>query len=199
MAYTTEYKLEILAYAKQCGVSAAAQMYNVTSASIILWNKKYKVYEPTKRRTFTEDEKIAILEFARDNGVNRASVTYHVIPHVICNWNREYNIYPPNQYGPGKRTRTFTKRQKVRILTFARDNGFTQASYKFQVPISMLWKWNTKYHVFPTTKYNILSEDKKIEIVKFAHEHSVSQAALKFNTNATSVRNWCIKYKNQVK
>lgn len=194
MAYSLKERMEILEHAKQHGIRAAVVKYGVTNASIILWNKKYNVFQGQSQRKFTDKQKIKILEYVREYGLHKANMKYHVAQTMIRQWNQKFKIYPMYSYTYRPRSKSYSNMQKRQILAYALKHGWTKTSYEYELPIPTLCKWNNIWNIVPVKKVKKFTDEQKAEIVQYACEHSISKAALKYETTATSVRNWTLKF-----
>ena len=81
-----KFKLEVLNFVKQHGISKAMRKYNLPDSTIRSWNKQYKVYVPRKARCFSEAEKRLIVKFAEEHSVTKAAHDYSVTTEQIRNW-----------------------------------------------------------------------------------------------------------------
>jgi transposase-like protein len=84
--YDTEYKMEVLLFTKQYGISKAVRKYNLPTSTIKSWNAELKVYTPRKHRTFTESKKTEIIQFAAATSVAEAAKKYNLSSGYINNW-----------------------------------------------------------------------------------------------------------------
>lgn len=191
MAYSTDFKIEVLNYAKKYGPAAAADKYNITKQSVIVWNRKYKIYTPRNLRTFTTAQKIHILEHAVKYGICYTALKYRVAQPTLMMWNQEYNIYTGKQCTVRQKRRKFSIEKKCEILTYAKQYGWTTASYKYNLTVPTLYLWNMKLNIVQMQKKPKYTDAEKQEIVQYAQQYSVGKAVFKFGASEASVRNWC--------
>ncbi len=84
--HNTEYKMEVLLFTKQYGISKAGRKYNLPASTIKSWNAELKVYTPRKHRTFTDSKKAEIIQFATENSVAQAAKKYNLGSGYINHW-----------------------------------------------------------------------------------------------------------------
>lgn len=137
-------KLKILKFAKEHGVVAAAQHYNVNSQLISQWNRKFKIYTP-KPANYSHEYKIQVLTYARDHGARAAAKKFGVSENIVSIWNAELKVYT-------KTVRIFNDGQRRTVLLYARDYGIAAAADKFDVNPSTIIRWNKKYKVYESMR-----------------------------------------------
>ncbi|MDL2296160.1 hypothetical protein LJC18_05155 [Lachnospiraceae bacterium OttesenSCG-928-E19] len=101
--YTEELILEILEFAKNNGVKAAATEYKVDEARIYEWNVIHKIFNTTRvTKTYTESYKISKLRQAyrynkankNNYGVKFVCLKYDISHTNMYEWNKKYKILP---------------------------------------------------------------------------------------------------------
>lgn len=193
MAYPEQYKLEILYYAKEHGTVKAAEVHGITPQSIILWNKKYKVYHIQKKQAYSIKQKIEILEYAKCHTNQETENKFGVAPNIFRKWNEELKIYEPKKASYRPRQKRFSIADKRKILEHAKKHGITKAAKAYNVATKMIAQWNDVYHVYQPRQMRTFTEDFKREVVEHAQYHPVAVTAIKYNVPITSVRNWMAK------
>ncbi len=86
MRQSEDFKLEVLNFAKEHGVSKTMRKYNLPDSTIREWNKVYKIYTPRKARSFSEAEKKLIIKYAEKHSVPDAAREYSVTGDQIRQW-----------------------------------------------------------------------------------------------------------------
>ena len=81
-----EFKLEVLRFAKQYGVSAAIRKYNLPDSTIRSWNDKYKIYQTRKIRTFSQGQKNLIIKYALGHSFAMAAKKFDVTSEQVKIW-----------------------------------------------------------------------------------------------------------------
>ena len=194
MTYTLTEKMNILKYARQYGPIAASRHFNVPSCSIIRWNRKYKVYETQKMRTFSVAEKTEILQFAETNGLTAAMHKYNIDMSTMRVWNETLKIY--NQCGRKTNASYKTKycretdEYKINVLNFARQFGPSAAFKKFRISSATLSEWNKKFKIYKTRIKRVFTPNKKREIIQFADEHGPEAASRQFCVRCNQIQQW---------
>ncbi len=191
MAYSTTEKLKILNYAKEHGLTKTANDFGVTMASIILWNKKYNVYSLRKKRVFSCDEKVSILKETTKYGLNYVVSQYNIVPATLYKWNRELKVcdslrQPVRQI----KKRRFTIAERREILTYVKDHSLVDAMRKYNVPSTVIYRWNDVYRIFKKRNIRHFTDTQKSEILQYASDKDVARAAHKYNVAAHIIRNW---------
>lgn len=178
--YSKEKKIEILTYAKEHGVAAAARHYGIARQQITYWNKQLHIYTP-QTTEYPISMRQQVVSYAKIAGVRAAAKKFGVSVAIITLWNQQMHAFAP------KRT-TFTEEQKIEILEVARDIGPAMAANKFGINIGTLCQWNKKYKIYETQKrYNITEI---ITILTFAKNYGVTAATEEFNISKETINRW---------
>lgn len=81
-----EFKLTVLAFAKEHGISKTARKYKLPYSTIRSWNNIYKVYTTRKKRKFSDAQKKIIVKYATENTISAAAHIYNVSCDQIQQW-----------------------------------------------------------------------------------------------------------------
>lgn len=183
--YSQERKIEILTYARDHGVVAAARHFGVPNATIARWNNTLKIYNP-QTREYPMEKRYEVLNYVVQNSIEAATKQFGVSRGIIERWNKELNVYKSPQ-------RKFTREQKLEILYYARDFGGAAAADKYDVSSSQITEWNNQFHVYQTQKEYTVDEIKKI--LMFAAANGITAAEREFDVPATTIYRWNKEYK----
>lgn len=85
---SVKFKITVLQYAKEHGPIAASRHFDVAESTIAVWNKKYKVYQKRRLRTFSDAQKQEILNYADKNGIPAAAREFDLAGHQIAQWKK---------------------------------------------------------------------------------------------------------------
>lgn len=192
--YSTRQKRKVLQEACEFGRKLVAKKYDISLATLYLWNKKLKVYDSTPRKTYSDAEKIEICKYARKHGMNAAFRKYGVTTSYIKSWIAEFNI--PKR--PGRKPKRTTRRDKnyteaeiIERLEYARDYGITAAKRHYCLGGESLQKWNEVYKIYVTQKPSRrFTREEKIRIVTDAKEIGILAAAEKHSVNPDRISVW---------
>lgn len=179
-SYTDNEKLEILRYARDHGVVAAAEHFNILRQLITKWNRQMQVYKP-KTPEYPTEKRIEVLRYAAQKGPTAAAKKFNVSIGIIELWNREHKIYSPS-------IRKFTTENKIEILNYVKKYGLMEAADKYDVHASTIVSWNNKLHIY--TLAEPYSEDKKIEILTYARDNGVTAAEQKYDLPQATMLRW---------
>lgn len=144
--FTDEEKKKILEYANQHGLTSAMREHNIDIATILSWNRKFKIYINTGSRhtgathtkTYTRNTteyKLEVLNFAKQYGVSKAIRKYNIPSATIQYWNADLKVYPV------RKARTFTPEQKENIIQYANNTSITEAAKKFHLYGHQIQRW----------------------------------------------------------
>ncbi|MDE6250463.1 MAG: hypothetical protein K2M34_02410 [Alphaproteobacteria bacterium] len=181
----TDRKVEILTYARDNGVNAAARHFNIPHATIGRWNRELKIYTP-QTREYPMEKRREVLNYVVQHGVKAATEHFGVSRGIIERWNKELNVYKSSQ-------RKFTREQKLEMLYYARDFGVSAAADKYDVLPSQIVTWNNQLHVYQMQKEYTVDEIKKI--LMFAESNGMTAAEREFNVPANTIKRWNREYK----
>ncbi|MDE5616153.1 MAG: hypothetical protein K2I81_04980 [Alphaproteobacteria bacterium] len=178
--YSEKHKKEVLLYARDHGVNAAAKHYGIPHATITRWNKTLKIYAP-QTPSYSSEQRLAILNYAAQHGKRAAARKFGASVASIDLWNKELKIFGPRQ-------KKFTRENKLEILECARDFGILAAADKYDVLPSQIIGWNKTLKVYVLrTNY---TEDERIKILTYARDHGVTAAEKEFDVTHNTLQRW---------
>lgn len=197
MAYSPEFIMSVLHYAKANGPTKAATYFGIQYSTIRRWNEKYNIYTPQHMREFSEQQKIEILEYANKHGLTSAMREYDIDLSTMRTWNERLGLYQQT----GRRNNTTHKKQlthqstefKLAVLNFVKKHGLSKTISKYDLPYSTIREWNKVYKIYTPRKARVFSEAEKKLIIKYAENHSVPRAAREYNVTGDQIRKWAQK------
>ncbi len=166
--FTEQQKIEILKYAKNNSISAAAKKFGVSVGIIGIWNGDLHVFRP-KQRTFTLEFKMEVLAYARDFGGAAAAEKYDVLPSQISDWNKKLKVYETQK--------RYSENEILEILNYAKAHGVVWASRQYNVAEATISRWNKTRNIYderPMPNSDACTPAQQIQMLELAKKRYFS-------------------------